>query len=118
MEIDPARQALLDALSAHVAADGREARDVATLVSVVRASPGCFSRSHYAPGHVTGSAFVVSPDLSQVLLIHHRTIGRWLQPGGHYEPADSFAASAARDRRSRDAALIRHSALSTVPALD
>lgn len=49
------------------------------------------------PGHVTTSAFVVSPDLSQVLLIHHRTIGRWLQPGGHYEPADSFAASAARE---------------------
>ncbi len=49
------------------------------------------------PGHVTTSAFVVSPDLSQVLLIHHRTVGRWLQPGGHYEPAGSFAASAARE---------------------
>ncbi|MBK8082825.1 MAG: NUDIX domain-containing protein [Devosia sp.] len=49
------------------------------------------------PGHVTTSAFVVSPDLAQVLLIHHRTIGRWLQPGGHYEPAASFTASAARE---------------------
>lgn len=49
------------------------------------------------PGHVTTSAFVVSPDLSQILLIHHNTIGRWLQPGGHYEPAPSFAASAARE---------------------
>jgi 8-oxo-dGTP pyrophosphatase MutT (NUDIX family) len=49
------------------------------------------------PGHVTTSAFVVSPDLSRILLIHHNTIGRWLQPGGHYEPAESFAASAARE---------------------
>jgi 8-oxo-dGTP pyrophosphatase MutT (NUDIX family) len=49
------------------------------------------------PGHVTTSAFVVSPDLNRVLLIHHNTIGRWLQPGGHYEPAASFAASAARE---------------------
>jgi len=49
------------------------------------------------PGHVTTSAFVVSPDLTRVLLIHHNTIGRWLQPGGHYEPAESFAASAARE---------------------
>lgn len=49
------------------------------------------------PGHITTSAFVVSPDRSQILLIDHRTIGRWLQPGGHYEPAPTFAASAARE---------------------
>lgn len=49
------------------------------------------------PGHVTTSAFVISPDRSQILLIDHKTIGRWLQPGGHYEPAATFAASAARE---------------------
>lgn len=49
------------------------------------------------PGHVTTSAFVASPDLTQVLLIDHVTIGRWLQPGGHYEPADFFWQSAARE---------------------
>lgn len=49
------------------------------------------------PGHVTTSAFVVSPDHAQVLLIDHKTIGRWLQPGGHYELAATFAASAARE---------------------
>ncbi len=49
------------------------------------------------PGHITTSAFIVSPDRAQVLLIDHKTIGRWLQPGGHYEPAPTFAASAARE---------------------
>ncbi len=49
------------------------------------------------PGHVTTSAFVISPDRQQILLIDHKTIGRWLQPGGHYEPAATFAASAARE---------------------
>ena len=49
------------------------------------------------PGHVTTSAFVVSPDRSQILLIDHVTIGRWLQPGGHYEPAARFSDSAARE---------------------
>src|SRR5690606_8173695 len=48
-------------------------------------------------GHVTTSAFVLSQDAAQVRLIDHRTIGRWLQPGGHYEPAVSFSASAARE---------------------
>lgn len=49
------------------------------------------------PGHLTTSAIVLSPDWSQVLLIYHVTIGRWLQPGGHYEPADHFYQSAARE---------------------
>lgn len=49
------------------------------------------------PGHVTTSAIVLSPDQTQVLLIDHVIIGRWLQPGGHYEPAQFFHQSAARE---------------------
>lgn len=49
------------------------------------------------PGHVTTSAIVLSPDHAQVLLIDHITIGRWLQPGGHYEPAPFFHLSAQRE---------------------
>lgn len=49
------------------------------------------------PGHVTTSAFILSEDHSQVLLIDHVVIGRWLQPGGHYEPAGQFHLSAARE---------------------
>lgn len=49
------------------------------------------------PGHVTTSAIVLSPDSQQVLLIDHVVIGRWLQPGGHYEPAARFFQSAARE---------------------
>jgi 8-oxo-dGTP pyrophosphatase MutT (NUDIX family) len=35
------------------------------------------------PVHVTGSAWVVSPDREQVLLMHHRKLNEWFQPGGH-----------------------------------
>ncbi|MCA0400636.1 MAG: NUDIX domain-containing protein [Proteobacteria bacterium] len=49
------------------------------------------------PGHVTTSALIVSPDLTQTLLIDHRMLRRWLQPGGHYEPADLFWHSARRE---------------------
>ena len=49
------------------------------------------------PGHVTTSAYVVSPDHRRILLIDHVVIGRWLQPGGHYEPAQHFHLSAARE---------------------
>jgi 8-oxo-dGTP pyrophosphatase MutT (NUDIX family) len=49
------------------------------------------------PGHLTTSAVVLSPDHRQTLLIDHVTIGRWLQPGGHYEPAEFFHLSAMRE---------------------
>jgi ADP-ribose pyrophosphatase YjhB (NUDIX family) len=34
-------------------------------------------------GHVTGSAWIVSPDRSKVLLTHHHKLNRWFQLGGH-----------------------------------
>src|SRR5690606_8929026 len=49
------------------------------------------------PGHVTTSAIILSPDHRRTLLIDHVTIGRWLQPGGHYEPASHFHRSAMRE---------------------
>lgn len=60
-----------------------------------------FSRANMR-GHVTTSALVLDPGLQQLLMIHHRIIGRWLQPGGHYEagePAQSLWQSALREVR-------------------
>ncbi len=55
-----------------------------------------FSRANMR-GHITTSAFVLSPDLRQLLLIKHRFIGRWLQPGGHYEAGATLWQSALRE---------------------
>jgi 8-oxo-dGTP pyrophosphatase MutT (NUDIX family) len=44
--------------------------------------PDAFQRTHL-PGHITGSAFIVSEDFTQTLLVHHAKLNRWLQPGGH-----------------------------------
>ena len=48
----------------------------------VVANPDCFERS-CAGGHITASAWILSPDSRQFLLTHHRKLGRWLQLGGH-----------------------------------
>jgi 8-oxo-dGTP pyrophosphatase MutT (NUDIX family) len=45
--------------------------------------------------HVTASALVVDAVGGRVLLTLHARIGRWLQTGGHCEPADSTLADAA-----------------------
>lgn len=41
-------------------------------------------------GHITSSGFIVSQDRTQTLLMHHRKLDRWLQPGGHCD--DEFNA--------------------------
>ncbi len=49
------------------------------------------------PGHVTTSAFILDGAGRRILLIHHRSLSRWLQPGGHYEAPESLAESALRE---------------------
>jgi len=51
------------------------------------------------PGHVTGSAFVVDPALERVLLLRHRILDRWLQPGGHDQGERDPACTALREAR-------------------
>lgn len=42
----------------------------------------CFERTHL-PGHITGSAWIVDARRTQVLLVHHAKLNKWVQPGGH-----------------------------------
>ncbi|MFV1999768.1 MAG: NUDIX hydrolase [Acidimicrobiia bacterium] len=53
-------------------------------------------RSEFDPGHFTASGFVASPDGAAVLLILHGKLGRWLQPGGHFEFHDDTVEEAVR----------------------
>jgi len=50
-------------------------------------------------GHVTASAWVIDPDDRSILLVHHRKLDRWLQPGGHLEDEQSIHAAAEREAR-------------------
>jgi 8-oxo-dGTP pyrophosphatase MutT (NUDIX family) len=68
----------------------------ARFTDFVSAHPDCFERS-CVPGHVTGSAWLVSADRSQVLLTHHRKLGRWLQLGGHADGDPDTARVALRE---------------------
>ncbi len=48
-------------------------------------------------GHLTGSGVVVDPARDAALLIHHRKLGLWLQPGGHADGDGDLAAVALRE---------------------
>jgi len=56
---------------------------VQRFLAFVVSEPRCFERELVAPGHVTGSAWIVAPEGDAVLLTHHRKLDLWLQLGGH-----------------------------------
>lgn len=49
------------------------------------------------PGHLTGSALVVSADGREVVMLHHRKLRRWMQPGGHCDGDGNLAGVALRE---------------------
>ncbi len=56
-----------------------------------------FSRTNFN-GHITASAFVIDQLHQALLLIQHKKLERWLQPGGHVDSTDeSLMASAIRE---------------------
>ncbi len=48
-------------------------------------------------GHLTGSALVVDADGERTLLLLHRKLGRWFQPGGHADGDTNLASVALRE---------------------
>lgn len=78
------RNDLLEQLMHHRTRYLDEAGDVARARRFVAAHPDTFHREHW-PAHVSGSTWVVNPARTAVILMHHRQLGIWLQPGGHAE---------------------------------
>jgi 8-oxo-dGTP pyrophosphatase MutT (NUDIX family) len=80
----------------HRAADALERAHVARLRALLDGPGDPFDRGRTDPGHVTASAFVLSPEHDALLLVWHGKLHRWLQPGGHVEPDDPDVVYAAR----------------------
>ncbi|GLW09506.1 hypothetical protein Misp01_46350 [Microtetraspora sp. NBRC 13810] len=66
-----------------------EAKHLAPLTRALeRGDVDLTSRKTFDGGHVTAGAVVVN-DVRRLLLIQHKTLGRWLLPGGHLEAEDN-----------------------------
>ena len=94
------RAAVRKLLEAHLGLplDPHEAAMTAETLHFVAQYPDCLLRS-CGPGHLTGSAWIVSPDRSHVLLTHHHKLEKWLQLGGHADGDGDVLAVALREAR-------------------
>lgn len=52
---------------------------------------------HHLPGHITGSSWILDQSRQYVLLVHHGTLNKWLQPGGHAEGEENVLNVALRE---------------------
>ena len=89
---------LIAELRAHQPIDARETALRARIVDFVARRPDAFERTAPA-GHVTASAWIVDPARTHALLLHHRKLDRWLQPGGHVDGDPDVRAAAQREAR-------------------
>ena len=76
------RQELLNLLRRYRTRFMDEAGYIRRAIAFVEQHEDIFYRELW-PAHVTGSAWVVSPDRESVLMLHHRKLDQWFQPGGH-----------------------------------
>ena len=76
------RQTLLNLLAQHQTRFMEEAAYIRKAREFVADQPDCFYRELW-PAHVTGSAWVVNPDRTMAMMLHHRKHDQWFQPGGH-----------------------------------
>lgn len=88
------RSWLIQALEQYSTFDNLEATFQQDTLAFVKSQSDCFSRS-LAIGHITASAWIINEENTQALLIHHKKLDRWLQPGGHIEEGDSSVLNAA-----------------------
>ena len=86
-----AQEMLRQAIVSHIPWDVDEAAMQAEMLIFVDKHADCLLRTQLS-GHITASAWVLNEARDSVLLIHHRKLDRWLQPGGHADgDADTLA---------------------------
>ena len=90
------RADLLSLLSTFQTNVTEEQKDIEEMKIFLRAHTEFLGKTNPA-GHVTGSAVVINTTHQSVLLLHHKKLQRWLQPGGHTDPDEHPMATALRE---------------------
>jgi 8-oxo-dGTP pyrophosphatase MutT (NUDIX family) len=102
------RSELAAALARIDPVDAREAASIAATLDRLTWPEDPFDET-ICDHHLTGSAFVVSE--RGVILLRHRLLGIWVQPGGHVDPGEDALAAARRET-------LEETGLDTTPLLD
>jgi 8-oxo-dGTP pyrophosphatase MutT (NUDIX family) len=96
MHNDPLSRRLRADVAARQPVDEREEASIERFLSSFDALTAPLDQES-DPTHVTGSGIVVGP--RGVVLLEHKRLGIWLQPGGHLDPGETPWDAALRESR-------------------
>jgi len=97
------RNSIIDKLSQYTSAYTEEKLFASQFLELL-SHPNAFQRDHL-PGHITGSSWILDPSRKFVLLVHHGTLDRWLQPGGHADGEENVLKVALREAQEETGVL-------------
>jgi 8-oxo-dGTP pyrophosphatase MutT (NUDIX family)/GNAT superfamily N-acetyltransferase len=95
------------AVAARLPVDEREARSIETILLELDRLARPLDE-HADPVHLTGSAIIVGP--RGTLMLRHRLLGIWVQPGGHIDEGEQPWEGAAREGYEETGLQLRHPA--------
>lgn len=93
------KEEILELVNQYIKNFSDEKDSTVSLTRFVDAHTGdeLIDRKNFA-GHITTSAFIINENANALLLLKHKSLNRWLQPGGHVDATDaSLTASALRE---------------------
>jgi 8-oxo-dGTP pyrophosphatase MutT (NUDIX family) len=89
------RQSLIGMIQSYTSDFAEEQRFISPFLELLT-HKDCFQRTHL-PGHITGSSWIVNPDKTKTLLVHHAKLNKWVQPGGHADGEENILNVALRE---------------------
>lgn len=92
------RVKLVQALNYYQTSFEEELATIGRFKSLLNNFPSCYQRS-LTTGHITASAWIIDEFGSSALLVHHKKLNRWLQPGGHADGDENIIAVATREAK-------------------
>ena len=88
----------INKLAAYTAFDDLELSHQQEMILFINEHHNFYNRT-LEHGHVTGSAWITNPAYTHALMLHHKKLDRWLQPGGHVEQESKVLETALREAR-------------------
>lgn len=83
-------------LQSHQPTSEKEKQDTKRTIEFVQSTSRFWQRDTL-PGHITASAWVVDTTHRHTVLVHHKKLNQWFQPGGHIENDTDVLAAAKRE---------------------
>lgn len=91
---DSRLQDITNLLRQHTPVDSIEAAHLAATLYFLETCTGNPLSRDTPDGHMTASCVAIHPNQPRMVILWHKKIGRWVQPGGHVEDSDASVADA------------------------